>query len=419
MVTTAIAGVRAVAKGEAGANLAATIEQTLLKGIPLAVNFAVKQVPGLAGLPTAVVKGLQSVSTKLEAKLTLMFKNLRTTLAATFKPPAGLIGQVHEFDVEGVTHTIWLAKQPDKTLRVMLDGIGDAAKLDLKKDLPENLSAGMREKVRAAVALVLTHGETLQTMLRVKPPKLKEAKALQSAAGDLGLAIAKLAEALVGAPCNRLLAACFCHGTLLRTKGGLQAIETFEPGQLVLSRDEHDPSSANGYKVVEEVFERLGWVWHLTAAGRLIRTTGEHPFHEATKGWVACQELSEGDRLVCEDGSTILVEEVVDTGEVEVVYNLRVADWHTYFVGGEDWGFSVWAHNTYLVPYTASSGLTYLEIRPDDRIGDSSGQYVSADWQDSVKTHGTARSFATPAEAAAAASRINTLWMALTEALKE
>ena len=90
------------------------------------------------------------------------------------------------------------------------------------------------------------------------------------------------------------------------------------------------------------MFERLGWVWHLTAGGRLIRTTGEHPFQEATKGWVACQELTEGDRLVCEDGSTILVEEVVDTGEVEVVYNLRVADWHTYFVGGQDWGFSVW-----------------------------------------------------------------------------
>ena len=101
--------------------------------------------------------------------------------------------------------------------------------------------------------------------------------------------------------------------------------------------------------MVEEVFERLGWVWHLTAGGRLVRTTGEHPFHEATKGWVACQELSEGDRLVCEDGSTILVEEVVDTGEVEVVYNLRVTDWHTYFVGGQDWGFSVWAHNAYIV----------------------------------------------------------------------
>jgi hypothetical protein len=39
------------------------------------------------------------------------------------------------------------------------------------------------------------------------------------------------------------------------------------------------------------------------------------------------------------------VEEVFDTGQYETVYNVRIADYHTYFVGGEDWGFSVWAHN--------------------------------------------------------------------------
>ena len=26
---------------------------------------------------------------------------------------------------------------------------------------------------------------------------------------------------------------------------------------------------------------------------------------------------------------------------------LRIADYHTYFVGAADWGFSVWAHNQY------------------------------------------------------------------------
>ena len=29
------------------------------------------------------------------------------------------------------------------------------------------------------------------------------------------------------------------------------------------------------------------------------------------------------------------------------VYNLRVADYHTYFVGDESWGFALWAHNAY------------------------------------------------------------------------
>ena len=80
----------------------------------------------------------------------------------------------------------------------------------------------------------------------------------------------------------KLLAACFCVGTLLRTRGGMQTIETLKVGDRVLSRDEHDRSSANDYKVIEEVFERLGRVWHLTAGGRLIRTTGEHPFQEVS-----------------------------------------------------------------------------------------------------------------------------------------
>jgi hypothetical protein len=39
------------------------------------------------------------------------------------------------------------------------------------------------------------------------------------------------------------------------------------------------------------------------------------------------------------------VEGLRETGNWVPVYNLRVADWHTYFVGDDSWGFSVWAHN--------------------------------------------------------------------------
>jgi hypothetical protein len=34
------------------------------------------------------------------------------------------------------------------------------------------------------------------------------------------------------------------------------------------------------------------------------------------------------------------------TGREEAVYNCRVAEWHTYFVGCAAWGFSLWAHNS-------------------------------------------------------------------------
>jgi len=41
-----------------------------------------------------------------------------------------------------------------------------------------------------------------------------------------------------------------------------------------------------------------------------------------------------------------VVENIRPTPRSVPVYNLRIADWHTYFVGSEEWGFSVWAHNT-------------------------------------------------------------------------
>src|SRR4029434_4769871 len=63
------------------------------------------------------------------------------------------------------------------------------------------------------------------------------------------------------------------------------------------------------------------------------------------KGWVPANKLEVGDTLLTEDGRWVAVEDVLDTGEWETVYNLRVADYHTYFVGCDEWGFSVWAHH--------------------------------------------------------------------------
>ncbi len=59
--------------------------------------------------------------------------------------------------------------------------------------------------------------------------------------------------------------------------------------------------------------------------------------------------------------------EVFDTEQWETVYNLRVADFHTYFVGEEAWGFSAWAHNQYaplVRPNIAGDGaLPYPTLR--------------------------------------------------------
>jgi hypothetical protein len=42
----------------------------------------------------------------------------------------------------------------------------------------------------------------------------------------------------------------------------------------------------------------------------------------------------------------VAIREVYDTEQWEAVYNARVAEHHTYFVGDEHWGFAAWTHTT-------------------------------------------------------------------------
>jgi RHS repeat-associated protein len=144
-----------------------------------------------------------------------------------------------------------------------------------------------------------------------------------------------------------LMKVCFAPGTPLRTPEGSRNIEDIRPGELVLARDEYDPEGPVFAKVVEEVFVLEGLLTKLRVNGRDILTTMEHPFFVAGRGWVKCQELKIGDRLLTESGAWVPVEAVEDTGTWSTVHNIRVADCHTYFIGCDEWGFAVWAHNWY------------------------------------------------------------------------
>jgi hypothetical protein len=139
---------------------------------------------------------------------------------------------------------------------------------------------------------------------------------------------------------------CFAAGTPLLTPEGSRLIEQFQPGDSVLSRAESEPNGPPASKAVEAVFVRLGRILHVHIGGQVIRTTSEHPFWVVGVGWRKAGKLVVGDPLLGHDGRTVLVDDLLDTGEYERVYNLRVADHHTYFVGCQEWGFSVWAHNS-------------------------------------------------------------------------
>jgi hypothetical protein len=67
------------------------------------------------------------------------------------------------------------------------------------------------------------------------------------------------------------------------------------------------------------------------------------------KGWTPAKELKAGDVLVGGENEETPVEDILATGQTETVYNFRVADHHTYFVGGPEWNFAVWAHNACVI----------------------------------------------------------------------
>lgn len=136
-------------------------------------------------------------------------------------------------------------------------------------------------------------------------------------------------------------------GTPLLIPEGAKPIEQFKPGDLVLSRSEYDLNGHVEPKRVEEIFERSGHVLWLHIGGHAIGTTAEHPFWLVGRGWTPAIKIRSGDVLIGHDGQHVLVNEVNQSKSFSTVYNLRVADYHTYFVGSPDWHQSVWSHNRY------------------------------------------------------------------------
>jgi hypothetical protein len=185
-------------------------------------------------------------------------------------------------------------------------------------------------------------GSVLDQLTEFDPRKFDWRESLKN------IAIAAAMGAATGAAAGAAMwqaRVCFVAGTPLLTPDGAKAIEQFRPGDLVLSRDEHNLEGEVEAKVVEEVFVNRGLVLDLTVGGRRIGTTGEHPFWVRGKGWLAANQIVAGDHIAGHAGRWAVVEKVETTQEFQTVYNLRIADYRTYFVGAIEWGFDLWAHN--------------------------------------------------------------------------
>ena len=169
---------------------------------------------------------------------------------------------------------------------------------------------------------------------------------------------------------------CFAAGTPILTPNGATAIEKLRPGDLVLSRSEADPGGPVEARAVERVFERYSAIIDLSVAGHVIQTTGEHPFYVRARGWIAAAKLKEGDELSSVDGSWVPIQKVASCAQAAPVYNVRVAEFHTYFVGSQYWAVSLWAHNaspSYTLGMNIETFTTFSR-----QVGDAAHHIVAA-----------------------------------------
>ena len=138
---------------------------------------------------------------------------------------------------------------------------------------------------------------------------------------------------------------CFAAGTPVLTPAGSTPIEQLKAGDLVYARDENNPEGELQPKVVEKVHFNQAEILEVYVREQVIRTTAAHPFFVKGKGWTPAGELRSSDELATSFGDWVQVDGIERTSSSEAVYNLRVADHHTYFIGSKEWEFAVWVHN--------------------------------------------------------------------------
>ncbi|GAB4149685.1 MAG: hypothetical protein OHK0017_13930 [Patescibacteria group bacterium] len=116
-------------------------------------------------------------------------------------------------------------------------------------------------------------------------------------------------------------------------------------GEFVWSRD--PKTGEQGYKPVVRTFEnfKANIVKTITETGLVIQSTDDHLFFTQENSWIEAKNLKPGDNFVDASGKLTKIKSVEQFKDPQPVYNLEVADWHTYFVVDEQNPDGVWVHN--------------------------------------------------------------------------
>lgn len=127
----------------------------------------------------------------------------------------------------------------------------------------------------------------------------------------------------------------FSADTGVATADGLVPISEIEIGDRVLAY--HEAAGETGYFNVTNVFAHLDpVVLYLTIGDERIETTPDHPFYSENE-WVAASQLSVGSLVTSDSGAAAVVTGTRIERRPQVMYNLTVAEAHTYFVGDGGW----------------------------------------------------------------------------------
>ncbi len=383
---------------QAGLLVQGAVYNGLQNAVPVLLSAAASQF-GLGNLPTEFKRAIEYIPGKVDTLLRAAVAKVATRLGggASRGLFAGQMAPQRTFSHNGVVYMLWVAQDttgpqvkvarvPAPNTFVYIGTLTDASFTNATKAGLDGQSAKahINALISAAQALhtaTKTHG-TSATVLKQKRDAMST-NAPPSVVADTSSAADKLIEDIKNDACKALQAGCFAAGTKLLTKRGWVAVEHIVEGDEVAARHESEPNGAVEWKPVEACFRRTGRILHLHGPdGELIRTTPEHPFHVEGKGWTAAGALQEGDRLETLVGDSVTLAEVFDTELWETVYNVRVADFHTYFVGDDGWGFSVWAHNAYLtdvllIQFSSQDALVAVAMKHRIKADVSNGRNVA------------------------------------------
>ncbi|WP_297957826.1 polymorphic toxin-type HINT domain-containing protein [uncultured Ruminococcus sp.] len=257
---------------------------------------------------------------------------------------SGPAGQVFASYCQGVVDTlgsqISAIRHPVQTAKSIIGGVKSFV-----NDPVGSVKSMVKEKINSAISLAKDiHNGDWQSIANKTAYALGGAS-VGIAEGAIGkVAMAKAPAALGKVKCA-ITGGCFVAGTTVATIFGGKAIETIRPGDMVLASDPETGETA--YKEVLDTYTYVkDTLVYVDVNGETIETTKEHPFWVEGQGWTKAEFLEAGDMLrdSCGNAKAIHSVEIVPlpVDQYTIVYNLKVADFHTYYVSDS----YILVHNT-------------------------------------------------------------------------